>query len=270
MQQCIRTAAARGLQSARGVTRRKADAEAEARRPRLCSATAGPPTASTITCASFGGAQLRTCTEGCSSRCTGRDRRRPSSGPASPAGGVPGPPSARSCDNSPTPPLPPAPAASRAAASPLPRWLRLLPAAGPAAPRGLGPPRCGEAVLEPPGLLPPPGLLGMLHVHQHAQQRISRLSRLIGGNTQQAAMQQQSLLLDSLSKAAGQTDLVRCPPAGSAARDAAGQGVARGGGVAHILHPHLQVQLLLPAVAGCLDGRGGRMFLPLQTQPPCI
>jgi hypothetical protein len=168
MQQCIWTTASRGLQSARGGTRRKADAEAEARRPRLCSATAGPPTASTVTCAAFGGAQLRTCTEGCSSRCTGRDRRRPSSGPALPAGGVPAPPSARSCDSSPTPPLPPAPAApaaSRAAASPLPRWLRLLPAVGPVAPQVLGPPRRGEAVLEPPGLLPPPGLLGMLHAH---------------------------------------------------------------------------------------------------------
>jgi hypothetical protein len=111
-------------------------------------------------------AHLRTCTEGCSSRCTGSDRRRPSSGPASPAGGVPAPLSARSCDVAPMllPPPPPPPAASRAAASPPPRWLRLLLAVGPAAPRGLGPPRRGEAVLEPPGLLPPPGLLGMLHV----------------------------------------------------------------------------------------------------------
>jgi hypothetical protein len=49
-------------------------------------------------------------------------------------------------------------------------------------------------------------------------------------------------------------------PAGAAARDAAGQAVARGGGVAHILHPHLQVQLLLPAVAGCLLADRGQCW----------
>lgn len=111
-------------------------------------------------------AHLRTCTEGCNSRCTGRDRRRPSSGLASLAGGVPTPLSVPSCDTAPAVlPPPAAPTPSRAAMSPPPRWPRLLFAVGAAASRGLRPPRRGDAVLDPPGLLPPPGLLGLLHVH---------------------------------------------------------------------------------------------------------
>lgn len=96
------------------------------------------------------GNRLHTCTDGCSSRRTGSDRRRPRSGPAS--CGVPVQLSGRSWTLAPPPPaLPP----------------RLLLPGAVAESRGLGPapaPRRGDAVRElpPPGLLLPPGVLGAL------------------------------------------------------------------------------------------------------------